>query len=167
MTGGEISDNGSELSALPYSGIYVNCSTPSEAIPHNVVLDGTVAIKNNNVSLLSYDDYWEGKLYLGENFNTADPIQVVLTVIENNGAHLAASWNGLQLLAPLPQHGLAIDATAVGKFVLADNYYLFPPQSQSGATFSCQQIAGYTSRISTAAEGGIPGAGYVVVTEDQ
>jgi hypothetical protein len=165
MTGGEISDNGSEHAALPYSGIYLNCSIPSEAIPHNVVLAGAVAINNNNFSLVSYVDYWEAKLYLGENFYTDDPIEIVLTVYENTGAHLIDSWNNLPLLVSLPQDGLTIDAAAVENFTLADNYHVLPAQS-STAPIACQQIAGYTSRITDGTEQDGPGAGYVVVTAD-
>jgi hypothetical protein len=161
MTGGEISDNGSANSTLPYSGIYLNCRTPTGTTQYNTVLNGTIAIKNNNVTAFANFNS-QGKFYLGGNFVTADPIELVLITPLVNPDNLATYWNGKQLLASLPQDGLTIDTAAVSKFSLAGNYYMhyWIGVSSPGG---CQELTNYTSAISDGTEEG-PGAGYVVVT---
>jgi hypothetical protein len=161
MTGGEISNNGSEHSTLPYSGIYLGGCLPTDGIPHHNVLNGSVTIKNNKVSVLAHDIY-VSTLYLGNNFYSSDPIEVVLTMIVNTASTLPTYWNGKQLLASLPQNGLTIDAAAVAKFDLAGQYYML--YSVSNSAIGCQQLTGYTSQI---ADGiGNESAGSIVVTKD-
>jgi hypothetical protein len=162
MTGGAISDNGSEHTTLPYSGIYLTSRrlTPSGNTNNNV-LDGTVAIKNNKVSIVGVSADEPVTIYLGNNF-IADSIEVVLTIGNATYTNLVNYWNGKRLLASLPEDGLTIDSAVVSKFVLSGHYYL----SSSNVNKQCEQISGYTSRISTTAEEGISGAGYVVVTKN-
>jgi hypothetical protein len=162
MTGGEISNNGSASSTLPNSGIFLVCYAPSEAIPYNVVLDRTVAIENNKFSVVS-SPAGASKFYLGKDFTTAHPIEVVVTILNNTASNLVSYWNEKQLLASLPQDGLPIDATVVGKFSLAGNYYT---TSNTNTGAFCQQLNGYTSQITDGTEQDGPGAGYVVVTAD-
>jgi hypothetical protein len=161
MTGGEISDNGSANSTLPYSGIYLNCRTPTSDISNNIVLNGSVAIKNNKVSIVGISSA-VATFYLGENFTTANPIEVVVTIANNTAGNVQNYWNGKRLLASLPQNGLTIDAVAVGKFSVAGNYYMGSPTAIV-TTVNCQELTGYTSVIDDGTGGG-PGAGYIVVT---
>jgi hypothetical protein len=163
MTGGEISDNGSSNSALPNSGIYLNCRTPTLAgISNNIVLDGTVGIKNNKVSISGVSAN-PTPLYLGNNFTTADPIEVVLVIASATSSNLQSYWNGKQLLASLPQDGLTIDAASVGKFSLAGHYFMTTSGTASPSNV-CYAISGYTSKIADGTDQATVGS--IVVTAD-